>query len=547
MSASEPNEAEQIRHNIDEARPITPTNIRNLLQNIRASREATYKPPYDPDVSYEDVVRNPQEAAALLRKLHKNSDPNRIKLAENLADCMVSETISLGQELTEQEWGAYLNSGLVDTIMDIVLDFTEYKKSLHDPYLNSYLTNVLDILHACMDRCAYPPDKKRVETPYSKRILRDMPVLWRFLWGGRSEWLTEIPPHLSEPRIPPNLVIDLVCTWNEMYSILHDKPASTNGYPGHLVLYSWAMLDVYGENLVNFDALNTLDAILSYDPLNAPTLISETFDTEVAADRFLGKLDFDLNDEFVVDDNLLLLFRVFHATLEHNIMCRKVILQEEWVATLLEDIWKAWRRQLCLGEDNALYPVLVGFMLICEFVMPDIDSCREDVITYRDKMELIYLISIILPYAIKEGPPSAIAHSCELLDLFVKLSKRPVAQKSPEAKTALKGVVQRVWLPTLKTIRGLPSSTKKVQAIRKWTALGHAVGLDEKAEQASACIPSMSSEWKHCDWKQCPCHTRVVPHKIRMCKGCYQVVYCGSKCQRLDWESGHRERCSRRR
>ncbi|GJE93346.1 zinc finger MYND domain-containing protein [Phanerochaete sordida] len=52
----------------------------------------------------------------------------------------------------------------------------------------------------------------------------------------------------------------------------------------------------------------------------------------------------------------------------------------------------------------------------------------------------------------------------------------------------------------------------------------------------------------HCAWDECLCSRHRPAHKMRMCKGCERVVYCGERCQRNDWELGeHRYRCTGRK
>ncbi|GJE93321.1 zinc finger MYND domain-containing protein [Phanerochaete sordida] len=51
---------------------------------------------------------------------------------------------------------------------------------------------------------------------------------------------------------------------------------------------------------------------------------------------------------------------------------------------------------------------------------------------------------------------------------------------------------------------------------------------------------------ERCAWDQCLCSRHKPAHRMRICKGCERVVYCGKRCQKSDWESGgHRERCRR--
>lgn len=37
---------------------------------------------------------------------------------------------------------------------------------------------------------------------------------------------------------------------------------------------------------------------------------------------------------------------------------------------------------------------------------------------------------------------------------------------------------------------------------------------------------------QRCAWDECLCSRHTPAHKMRMCKGCESVVYCGERCQR---------------
>ncbi|GJE93334.1 hypothetical protein PsYK624_094930 [Phanerochaete sordida] len=52
--------------------------------------------------------------------------------------------------------------------------------------------------------------------------------------------------------------------------------------------------------------------------------------------------------------------------------------------------------------------------------------------------------------------------------------------------------------------------------------------------------------FERCAWGECLCSRHKPAHRMRVCRGCERVVYCGKRCQRSDWEDGgHRSRCRR--
>ncbi|GJE93279.1 hypothetical protein PsYK624_094380 [Phanerochaete sordida] len=52
---------------------------------------------------------------------------------------------------------------------------------------------------------------------------------------------------------------------------------------------------------------------------------------------------------------------------------------------------------------------------------------------------------------------------------------------------------------------------------------------------------------ERCGWGECLCSVHKPAHRMRICRGCWLVAYCGTKCQTSDWEHGeHQRRCRRR-
>lgn len=43
---------------------------------------------------------------------------------------------------------------------------------------------------------------------------------------------------------------------------------------------------------------------------------------------------------------------------------------------------------------------------------------------------------------------------------------------------------------------------------------------------------------QRCGWRECLCSVHKPAHRLRVCKGCWLIAYCGSRCQMMDWERG---------
>lgn len=75
-----------------------------------------------------------------------------------------------------------------------------------------------------------------------------------------------------------------------------------------------------------------------------------------------------------------------------------------------------------------------------------------------------------------------------------------------------------------------------------WRSMGDILQLPP--EETSSARPW--DAWHRCHWRECLCSVHRLVHPRRRCGGCSDVVYCGERCQRSDWnDGGHRDRCRR--
>lgn len=106
-----------------------------------------------------------------------------------------------------------------------------------------------------------------------------------------------------------------------------------------------------------------------------------------------------------------------------------------------------------------------------------------------------------------------------------------------------------IWHDTLKELRAIPIKGDRHQQLKKtavslWVAHGNALGLEEGKNVLSIRLPSKITKenegkpyWRldrRCFWTACPCAALMhTAHHVRVCKGCWRVLYCGKKCQAL--------------
>jgi len=145
--------------------------------------------------------------------------------------------------------------------------------------------------------------------------------------------------------------------------------------------------------------------------------------------------------------------------------------------------------------------------------------------------------------------------------IFHPISRLLERQSSPHQRPEFKDLVRsttRIWHDVSRQLRDAPTrsltqSQVKSDALDLWRRVGVFVGLKERTSVTTLEKPSTPSEeeeyWKiprRCFYEACVC-AGVAPsshhHNLRVCKGCWRVLYCNTRCQDLDWKAGHRLIC----
>ncbi|KAL4245080.1 MYND-type zinc finger protein samB [Abortiporus biennis] len=110
-----------------------------------------------------------------------------------------------------------------------------------------------------------------------------------------------------------------------------------------------------------------------------------------------------------------------------------------------------------------------------------------------------------------------------------------------------------IWYSTLQGLRACrnitPDQIRCHQVVQVWAAFSEQIGISEDNIQEQLQLnpsPREPPKWMTYHRKECLCHNERVHHRMRVCKGCRRVVYCGIDCQTKDWIIGRRkERCRR--
>lgn len=99
----------------------------------------------------------------------------------------------------------------------------------------------------------------------------------------------------------------------------------------------------------------------------------------------------------------------------------------------------------------------------------------------------------------------------------------------------LRQTFQYSWfsiMKDLKTLRLRPSD-KLYPFFVQWKIIGRQLGIPSNAQQPQD-PAAIGANNVVCCWAECLCHwSNPCRHKLRICKGCYVVMYCGKRCQEL--------------
>ena len=129
------------------------------------------------------------------------------------------------------------------------------------------------------------------------------------------------------------------------------------------------------------------------------------------------------------------------------------------------------------------------------------------------------------------------------IQTYIKRTKSKVAREAL-SYVSLELTTARIFhdiLTRLLAVRIDNSEHSKLKnaAIRSWREHGRLFDLREGRDVTTTESPSELSEelayWripKRCFLNECPCSANTYAlHRVRVCKGCYRVLYCNEECQ----------------
>ena len=103
----------------------------------------------------------------------------------------------------------------------------------------------------------------------------------------------------------------------------------------------------------------------------------------------------------------------------------------------------------------------------------------------------------------------------------------------------MRASMQRLYQPTLAKLQAMPALDRQAQALRRrvvatWTTAYRKLSIDENPSEETLFADGNSAHdpvQSQCYNPACICHGAEQCHTMRVCKGCWQALYCNSKCQ----------------
>ncbi|GJE93347.1 zinc finger MYND domain-containing protein [Phanerochaete sordida] len=221
-------------------------------------------------------------------------------------------------------------------------------------------------------------------------------------------------------------------------------------------------------------------------------------------------------------------------------------------ARLVSSCFAAARRQLCRGGNDApgSFVFIDVTTMIFSSLRAGLSLSAHDVPAFLDLLPQYALrcmqdASPTLPGAsLRVRCASLMPPTALLADILEWTVRELPALLSPK-RSAMRTHTLAAWHTAAGALAG-HQGTDWARCARLWDELRELIE-PKHAPEVNDTAQSEFGLLERCAWVECLCSRHKPAHRMRLCKGCERVVYCGKRCQTSDWErGGHRMQCQKR-
>ncbi|GJE89911.1 zinc finger MYND domain-containing protein [Phanerochaete sordida] len=402
-----------------------------------------------------------------------------------------------------------------------------------------FISAMMDILRTSLDRFFTTPWRGDDETERLLEILQSKIIpMFDNLWEIRTPFLVSELAYTQTDPIAVTLHESLCFLAMALAVILkfyRDVDImKTNSRIAHVLLLIWMYSP---DREVRCQSLRRI--VGTADEAHQTSFFLSVSHGCTDRDRISASVLRDLKDEHILNEDLLSSFEC--ADIFSNLEPEDGGPVVHWEEPLLIPYGlAAARRQLCLGTnyDNLcikISSIAFGLSHDQKFDLPRMG---------KRVYELLGLLCRFVKDVIAEEEPETLDLLLDALWWLVPLLQtHPLDPGNNRPKElAIRRLTYNLWRETtddLNRRRLVLRSQEWKEFARVWRGVGRAIPDVPEGEASESPFEPLA----RCAWGGCLCSVHKPKHRMRVCKGCWVVAYCGTKCQTSDWQDRHRWRC----
>ncbi|KAL4254623.1 MYND-type zinc finger protein samB [Abortiporus biennis] len=537
------------------------------VRKMSSQHESTPEPESEPSVIEgltQSIRDEPESASTLIWDTYQRGTsyadiPVVHLFVIKALDTVMSEYFS--QPDGHLVYDAFISSGLLEVLMKLASDENLYSRRSIDA--DRLMECTLEIFVSL--RYLFGHHKKMMleRSEISQHVMELYPPLFQALWRHRDLFRNGDGIFVDDKKGIG--LADMVLSIGAYIVKIRGDMSEHHGFPdpplsehvAHVLLTCW---------ITRRRCL--LDPTLSFVQCDMRRETKESriaFYKEVILDpgygeRFISTFSKLLLLPTLIDLNLSHDIMFLRNVLDHCPPLHDIVYHHSQGVNFFRSIGIAMRRQLCMGENSrherdivyfawASLNVLLnhsqtnsrrmaslnalmmdrntGFLLFplaAKCTISGLMVGEEELPLYKFIGEFVWSFSAIYPHHLREAGPF----------------QRQCRRQFP--------VLHRIWRDTVRKIDTFHLDNQWKLLLGVWKLVDKKFGFDlrnsVRVDHDMEPSENIRQHSSRCNWKDCLCHNFNPHHKMKLCKGCWNVMYCSRKCQTKDWsEGGHQDVC----